>query len=44
MLIGIRGDEVRGLGLQELLQVKRFWQGKVDGVFGLKTQTPVKDA
>ncbi len=37
-----RGDAVRGL--QQLLKAKGFFQGKVDGLFGPKTQTAVKAA
>ncbi len=40
--IGMRGDAVRGL--QQLLKAKGFFQGKVDGLFGPKTQTAVKAA
>lgn len=40
--IGMRGDAVRGL--QQRLKAKGFLKGKVDGIFGLKTQTAVKVA
>ncbi len=40
--IGMRGDAVRGL--QQRLKAKGFFQGKVDGLFGPKTQTAVKAA
>ncbi len=37
-----RGDAVRGL--QQRLKAKGFLKGKIDGVFGQKTQTAVKNA
>ncbi len=40
--IGMRGDAVRGL--QQRLKAKGFFPGKVDGLFGPKTQTAVKAA
>ncbi len=40
--VGTRGDAVRGL--QQRLKVKGFFQGKVDGLFGPKTETAVKAA
>ncbi|NET14651.1 MAG: peptidoglycan-binding protein [Okeania sp. SIO1H6] len=40
--IGMRGDAVRGL--QQRLKVQGFLKGKVDGVFGPKTQAAVKAA
>ncbi|NEN89261.1 MAG: peptidoglycan-binding protein [Okeania sp. SIO3H1] len=40
--IGMRGNAVRGL--QQRLKAKGFLKGKIDGIFGLQTQTAVKMA
>ncbi len=40
--IGMRGGAVRGL--QQGLKAKGFLKGKVDGIFGVQTQTAVKAA
>ncbi|NEP06269.1 MAG: hypothetical protein F6K25_23225 [Okeania sp. SIO2G4] len=40
--IYIRGNAVRGL--QQRLKAKGFLKGKIDGKFGLQTQTAVKMA
>ncbi|NEQ77145.1 MAG: hypothetical protein F6K23_31530 [Okeania sp. SIO2C9] len=40
--IGMRGNAVRGL--QQRLKAQGFLKGKIDGIFGLKTQTAVKMA